>query len=88
MGVEVLKSATFEPAKEFKLPADASIISKETRVTVEQIKNGFLLKKSHDIKWRASGDESNNYDYYSETWFSKENPMTYKEPKDLADKLK
>jgi len=87
---ETLKSATFEPVKEFKLPPGATVISKETRVSVEQIKNGFLLKKSYDIKWRAKDDDSNNYDYYSETWFSTENPMTYQEPANLtlADKLK
>jgi len=87
MGQEILKSATFEPKKTFKLPPGASVISKETRVTVEEIQNGFILRKSHDIKWRGKDDDSNNYDYYSEVWFSEENPMTYKEPKNLADKL-
>lgn len=84
-----IKSATLEPKKTFKLPEGAEIVKKEVRITVEEIENGFLLRKFYDIKWKTGDDEDSrtDYDYFTKVWFSKENPITYKEPKNLADKL-
>lgn len=86
-----IKSASLEPKKTFKLPAGAVIIKKEVRINVEEIENGFLLRKNYDIKWQMGedGDEDRRteYEYFTKTWFSKDNPITYKEPKNLADKL-
>lgn len=32
-------------------------------------------------------DRRTEYEYFTKTWFSKDNPITFKEPKNLADKL-
>jgi len=84
-----IKSATLEPKKTFKLPKGAEIIKKEVRITVEEIENGFLLRKNYDIKWKSGEDEDSRteYEYFTKVWFSPTNPITYKEPKNLADKL-
>lgn len=85
---ELLKSARLEAKKEFKLPKGATIIKKDVTLSVEEIENGFLLRKSYDIKWsNAEGD--NNYEYFTKSWFSEENPITVNMPeeKSLADKL-
>lgn len=85
---ELIKSARLEAKKEFKLPKGATIIKKDVNLSVEEIENGFLLRKSYDIKWsNAEGDS--NYEYFSKSWFSEENPITVNMPeeKSLADKL-
>jgi hypothetical protein len=85
---ELLKSARLEAKKEFKLPKGATVIKKDVTLSVEEIENGFLLRKSYDIKWsNAEGD--NNYEYFTKSWFSEENPITVNMPeeKSLADKL-
>jgi hypothetical protein len=91
MAEELMKSASLEKKKVFNLPKGAEIISKEVRVNVREIENGFLLDKSYDVKWKMKGDKEGRaeYEYFSKTWFSKDNPITYKEPKDisLAEKL-
>lgn len=86
---EDIKDIQVEEPKEFTLPSGATIISKSTRMSVRKIKNGYLLIKSYDIKWKAAGSDDNNYEYYSEEWYSKDNPITVKMPKEksLAEKL-
>ena len=86
----LLKSASLEKKKNFTLPKGGTIISKEVRLNVEEIENGFLLRKSYDIKWTNAESEGTNYEYFSKTWFSKENPIQINMPeesKSLADKL-
>ncbi len=90
MSTELLKSASLEKKKDFTLPKGATIISKEVRLSVEEIENGFLLRKSYDIKWTNGEDDASNYDYFTRTWFSKDNPIQITMPdesKSLADKL-
>jgi hypothetical protein len=85
---ELIKSARLEAKKEFKLPKGATVIKKDVTLSVEEIENGFLLRKSYDIKWsNAEGDS--NYEYFTKSWFSEENPITVNMPeeKSLADKL-
>jgi len=84
-----LKSATLITKKCFELPAGATLVSKEVRTEVEEIENGFLIRNSYDIKWKAKGSDSNNYEYYNKTWFSETNPIEITMPKEvsLADKL-
>jgi hypothetical protein len=65
--------------KEFTLPKGAKIISKECRISVEEIENGFLLRKSYDIRYSLEGDT--NYEYFTKVWFSEENPIEIKEIK-------
>ncbi len=90
MSAELLKSASLEKRKDFTLPKGASIISKEVRLNVEEIENGFLLRKSYDIKWTNEESDDSNYEYFTRTWFSKDNPIQITMPdesKSLADKL-
>jgi hypothetical protein len=90
MSSELLKSASLEKKKDFTLPKGGTIISKEVRLSVEEIENGFLLRKSYDIKWTMKDSDDSNYEYFSRTWFSKDNPIQITLPdesKSLADKL-
>lgn len=90
MSSELLKSASLEKKKDFTLPKGGTIISKEVRLNVEEIENGFLLRKSYDIKWTSKESDDSNYEYFTRTWFSKDNPIQITmldESKSLADKL-
>jgi len=90
MATELLKSASLEKKKDFVLPKGGTIISKEVRLNVEEIENGFLLRKSYDIKWTGPDSDGSNYEYFTRTWFSKDNPIEINMPDDsksLADKL-
>ena len=94
MAQEIMKTASLEQKKVFNLPKGATIISKEVSIRVEEIENGFLLRKSYDIKWRHPSSEigeegRTEYDYFTKVWYSRENPIVYKEPKEatLAEKL-
>ena len=84
-----LMNAEFEGKKEFVLPEGAVIIKNSHTISVREIENGYILRKSYDIKYMV-GDES-QYEYFSKEWYSKENPLTITLPKDsnksLADKL-
>jgi|694.fasta_scaffold00217_28 hypothetical protein len=85
---KAIESAEFEGKREFKLPEGATIIKNSHTISVREIENGFILRKSYDIKWML-GDDS-NYEYFSKEWWSKENPLKItmpKEEKSLADKL-
>ncbi|ALN97140.1 hypothetical protein [Flavobacterium phage FpV4] len=85
---KAIESAEFEGKREFKLPEGATVIKNSHTISVREIENGFILRKSYDIKWTL-GDDS-NYEYFSKEWWSKENPLKItmpKEEKSLADKL-
>ena len=58
-------------------------------MSVRKIKNGYVLRKSYDIKWKPADSDDTQYEYYSDEWFSKDNPITVKMPKEksLAEKL-
>ena len=81
-----LKSASFEPKKVLKLPKGAEIISKEVKFTVEEIENGYIIRKSYDIKWKKD-DDGTNYDYITKSWYSEKNPISIDEDLTLADKF-
>ena len=88
MAEEFLKSAKLEQKKTFALPKGSTLIKKDVSVVVEEIENGFLIRKTYDIKW--SNEEGNsNYEYFTRTWFSDKNPITIDLPKEksLAEKL-
>lgn len=86
METSELRSASFEPKKVLKLPKGAKIISKEVRFAVEEIENGYIIRKSYDIKWKKDGDGT-IYDYITKSWYSKENPISIDEDLALADKF-
>lgn len=83
-------NAEFEEEKQFVLPKGATIIKKSESISVRKIRNGYILRKSYDIKWKAKDLDDTQYEYYTHEWFSEENPITVNMPaeeKSLADKL-
>jgi len=48
---KAIESAEFEGKREFKLPEGATIIKNSHTISVREIENGFILRKSYDIKW-------------------------------------
>lgn len=75
-----------------RMPKGAKILSKSTRVEVEEIENGFLLTKCYDIKYEyTSGTEKEtrtDYLYFSKKWYSKTDPLEIKlDEKSLADEF-
>ena len=84
---ELINSARLESKKTFSLPEGATITKKDCSINVEEIENGYILRKSYDIKWVNEEGES-QYEYFTRSWFSKTNPITVNMPtKSLADKL-
>jgi plasmid rolling circle replication initiator protein Rep len=77
-------------AENKQIPAGAKILSKENRVTVEEIENGFLICKSTDVRYTlgTGKDAHTEYAYITKRWFSKEDPLEIKlnnKDKSLAD---
>ena len=89
MSEEILNNVEVEEQKSFVLPAGGTIIKKTINMSVRKIKNGYILRKSYDIKWKPEDSDDTQYEYYSDEWFSKDNPITVKMPKEksLAEKL-
>ena len=82
-----MEEVSFTQKSTPKLPEGAKILSKDVRISCEEIENGFILRKSYDIKYML-GDVT-TYAYFCKTWYSKDNPITIKDmsEKTLADKL-
>lgn len=76
----------FRPKDVYKMPPGAKVISKKLDVCVQEIENGFIVKKSYDIKFECEGRE--DYMYYCKKVFSKTNPVEFKEDKNLASYFK
>jgi hypothetical protein len=74
---------TFEGKPKVKLPKGAEVIKKEVRITVEEIENGFIVKKSYDITFTLG--EKTDYLYYTKKVFSDDNPIQIEDDKMLAD---
>jgi len=51
---DCIKSARLDQKKTFELPQGATITKKDVSVVVEEIENGFLIRKTYDIKWTTS----------------------------------
>ena len=78
-----------EGKRTFKLPKGGTVIRKSANISVREIENGFILRKSYDIKWQDSKGED-HYEYFTKEFYSEENPVTIIQPeeeKSLADKL-
>lgn len=84
-----LTNARIEGKKEFTLPEGATIVKKSVDLSVKEIENGFLIRKSYDIQWSPEGSTETKYDYFCREWYQKENPVKINLPKDksLAEKL-
>jgi hypothetical protein len=72
--MEKVRGIRVEEGNTFQLPKGAKIVKKNCSITVEKIKNGYLLNKNYDIEYMV-GDEK-NYTYYNEKFFSEDNPVS------------
>jgi len=69
------------------VPEGAEILSKESRVRVRKIENGYIVVKSDDIKYQL-GDDT-NWAYVTKEFYSKADPLEIKlKNKSLADSFK
>lgn len=68
-----LKNASFDSKSNFKLPEGAEVISNTFSINVEEIENGFIVRKSYDIKYQIG--ERIDYAYHNKKWYSKKNPL-------------
>ena len=86
---EVINNIEVEEQKPFVLPEGATIVKKTVNMSVRKIRNGYVLRKSYDIKWKMEDSDDTQYDFYVDEWYSKDNPVTVTMPKEksLAEKL-
>lgn len=92
--MEELKSASFEGKTKVGIPKDATILKKDVSITVEEIENGFIIRKSYDIKYYTEsedGEKNTQYEYYTKKWYSEDNPIQidedFEEEMSLAEKF-
>lgn len=69
----MLKSAEYREKDKTTIPIDAKILKKSTRISVEEIENGFILEKSIEVEYEVDG--GNNWKEISKKYFSKTNPL-------------
>lgn len=68
------------------VPKGAEILKTETRVTVEEIENGFIITKSVETKYRIKESEHSDWDYNTKKYYSKTDPLEIKlNDKSLAE---
>jgi len=85
-GIKSLRTTSKETKDVNKIPSDATIIRKESTITVREIENGFVVSKNFDISYKLKGSDHNEYMYYTKEWFSPTNPVEIKsKDKQLAD---
>lgn len=77
-----ISQTTVESKTKFKLPENATILKKETRIRVEEIENGYLIRKSYEIKWQDESGET-RWDNFDKSWYSKVDPIKITTPKDI-----
>jgi hypothetical protein len=71
------------------VPEGAEILSKETRIRVRKIENGYIVVKSSDIKYQEEGRDGSNWAYVTKEFYSKTDPLEIKlKNKSLADSFK
>lgn len=71
-----------------KIPSGAEILSKESRVRVRKIENGYIIVKNSDIKYQEEGGNT-GWAYITKEYFSKTDPLEIKiKDKNLADSFK
>lgn len=81
-----VSSIRIEEKSKSTLPKGAKILSRSLDASVRQIENGYVLRKSYDIKY-SIGDKI-DYMYYTTEVYSEENPVEIKKSSMLADIFK
>lgn len=61
------------------LPEGAEVLNKRCDVTVREIENGYIVRKSYDIEYTLNGEK--NYLYTTKEHYSLENPVKISVPK-------
>lgn len=77
-----ISQTTVESKKKFSLPEGAEVIKKEVNIRVEEIENGFIVRKGYEIHWQDIAGEK-HWDNFDKKWYSKTNPITISTPKDM-----
>jgi hypothetical protein len=80
------KEISYEDKENKTLPKGAEIVKKRCDISIREIENGFLMRKSYDIKYTLDGQ--NDYLYYTEETYYKADPTAPKEKMMLADLFK
>lgn len=77
-------SIRVESKDDKKVPVGAEILSKRCDVSVREIENGYIVRKSYDIEYSLNGEK--NWLYTTKEHYSTENPVKISVPK--ATKVK
>ena len=77
------KAISYESKENKTLPKGAKIVKKNCDVSIREIENGFLIRKSYDIHYTIN--DHNDYLYYTEETYYKTDPTAPKEKMMLAD---
>jgi hypothetical protein len=80
------KEISYEDKENKTLPKGAEIVKKRCDISIREIENGFLMRKSYDIKYTL--DEQTDWLYYTEETYYKTDPTAPKEKMMLADLFK
>lgn len=68
------------------VPEGAEVLSKETRIRVRKIENGYIIVKNCDTKYQEEGSGNTNWAYTTKEFYSKTDPLEIKlKNKSLAD---
>ena len=78
-----IENVSFEGKEKGGLPKGAKILKKSCSISVKEIENGFILRKSYDIKY--SLNKNTDYLYYTKEVYSEDNPIEIKQNTMLAD---
>lgn len=74
------KEISFESKENGKIPEGATILKNTHRISVEEIENGFVIRKNYDVQFKIGDDK--DYLYFTKKWFSKTNPLQMKVDKE------
>lgn len=69
----MLESAEYKEKDKTSIPIDAKILRKSTRISVEEIENGFILSKTIDVEYEVEGRQ--DWKHLTKKYFSKTNPL-------------
>lgn len=80
------KEISYKSKESKTLPQGAKILKKRCDISIREIENGYIMRKSYDIKY--SLNDNTDYFYYTEETYYKTDPTAAKEKMMLADLFK
>lgn len=57
------------------IPKGATILSEEERIVIEEIENGYLVRKTVEYRYQAKDKDYPDYLSINKTWYTKTNPV-------------